>query len=144
MARLNPCALFVGVLLAGCATAPPQVSIECFHGNAATEADIGFCRAVRAGNTLYISGAVGQGEMPEAMRRAYGVLRKTLEDRGLGFRHVVKETVFATDLDAFVRAKDVRKEFYGSHLPAASWVQVSRLFRPALVVEVELIAVYPQ
>ena len=29
----------------------------------------------------------------------------------------------ATDLDAFIRNKDIRKEYYGSEFPAATWVQ---------------------
>ncbi len=120
--------LFVAALfVSGCATVAPQASPECFHANAAVETEISFCQAVRVGNTLYISGTVGNGEMPVAIRRAYTSLQKTLEARGLNFKHVVKETVFATDLDAFVQNKDVRKQFYGESVPPASWVQVSRL-----------------
>jgi enamine deaminase RidA (YjgF/YER057c/UK114 family) len=55
---------------------------------------------------------------------------------------VVKETVFATDLDAFVKNKEIRKEFYGPALPAATWVQVQRLYSPSLVLEVEVTAEY--
>ena len=134
-------------LASGCATtAVPNTSTpasECFHRNAAVETDIGYCEAVRVGNTLYVSGSVGNGEMPLAIRRAYTTLQKTLEARGLTFRNVVKETVFATDLDAFIQNKDVRKQFYGDNTPAATWVQVSRLYQPAYVVEVELTAVFP-
>ena len=52
--------------------------------------------------------------------------------------------VYTTDLDAFEKSKDIRKRFYGDSLPAATWVQVQRLFLPSLVVEVELIAEYPK
>ncbi|MBS0396783.1 MAG: RidA family protein, partial [Proteobacteria bacterium] len=33
---------------------------------------------------------------------------------------------------------------YGAAMPAATWVQVQRLYDPSLVVEVELIAEYPK
>ena len=56
----------------------------------------------------------------------------------------MKENVYATDLDAFIHNKAIRKEFYGDTFPAATWVQVQRLYVPSLVVEVELIAVYPK
>ena len=62
----------------------------------------------------------------------------------LSFANVVKENVFATDLDAFIQNREIRKEFYGPTLPAASWVQVQRLYLPSFVVEIELTAEYPK
>jgi enamine deaminase RidA (YjgF/YER057c/UK114 family) len=56
----------------------------------------------------------------------------------------VKENVYATDLDAFIRNKEARKAFYGEALPAATWVQVQRLYSPSFVVEIELVAQYPE
>lgn len=106
--------------------------------------EIGYCQAVRTGNRLYVSGTVGQGEMPAAVQSVYERLRQTLEANGLTFRNVVKENVYTTDLDAFEGSKDIRKSFYGSTLPAATWVQVQRLFLPSFVLEVELVAEYPK
>lgn len=122
----------------------PPTGKRCFHLNAAQEQDVGYCQAVRVGRTLHISGAVGQGDMPAAIRMAYGELQATLEAHGLSFRNVVSERVYSTDLDAFIRHKAVRKSYYGSDFPAATWVQVARLYVPALVVEVELIAEFPE
>ena len=130
-------------VLAGCASAPMEAAKSCYHVNAAVETDIGYCEAVRIGNTLYISGSVGAGEMPAAMHKAYDTLKKTLAANGLDFRNVVKENVYATNLDAFIQNKDIRKEYYGADFPAATWVQVQRLYLPAFVVEVELTAQYP-
>jgi enamine deaminase RidA (YjgF/YER057c/UK114 family) len=112
----------------------------CFHLNAPIETEIGYCQAVRTGNLLQVSGSVGKGEMPLAIRRAYDELKKTLDAYGLGFSNVVKENVFTTDLDAFIANKEIRKEYYGAGFPAASWVQVQRLYSPAYVVEVEITA----
>jgi 2-iminobutanoate/2-iminopropanoate deaminase len=50
---------------------------------------------------------------------------------GLSFANVVKENVFSTDLDAFMQNKEIRKDFYGSVLPTATWVQVQRLYLPS-------------
>jgi len=130
--------------LAGCSATPPsRPQRSCFHRSETVEAGIGYCQAVRSGKRLYISGTVGQGEMPAAVQSVYERLRQTLEANGLTFREVVKENVYTTDLDAFEGSKDIRKAFYGEALPAATWVQVQRLFLPSLVVEVELIAEYP-
>lgn len=130
--------------LSGCATVATQSERVCFHQNESIENDIGYCQGLRVGNTLYISGVTGQGEMPSAVRSVYGRLRQILGANGLSFANVVKETVFAKDLDAFIQCKDIRKEFYGQSFPAATWVQVQRLYLPSFVVEIELIAEYPK
>jgi 2-iminobutanoate/2-iminopropanoate deaminase len=129
-------------LLAACAVNPADHSRICFHSHD-YERDIGYCQAIRSGNTLYISGTVGEGAMPDAIRMAYDSLQAALKAHGLGFQHVVNERVYATDLDAFIKNKDIRKQHYAADFPAATWVQVSRLYTPDLVVEVELIAEFP-
>jgi enamine deaminase RidA (YjgF/YER057c/UK114 family) len=137
-------ALALGAL-AACASTPsaPKADKTCFHLNEKIETEIGYCQAVRSGNTLYVSGSVGAGEMPAAMHKAYDTLRKTLTAHGLDFRNVVKENVYATDLDAFIKNEALRKEYYGDDIPAATWVQVQRLYLPAFVVEIEVTAEYP-
>ena len=129
-------------LAAGCASVVPQARVTCKHQNEAVERSIGFCQAVRVGDTLYVSGVTGAAPMETAVPRVYEQLRRVLEANDLTFADVVKETVYATDLDAFIKVSDARKSFYGSWLPAATWVQVQRLYLPSFVVEVELIAHY--
>jgi len=138
-------ALILAALSACATTAPaPKTDKTCYHLNEKVETEIGYCQAVRHGNTLHISGSVGAGEMPAAMHKAYDTLRKTLQAHGLDFRDVVKENVYATDLDAFIKNEAVRKEYYGEDFPAATWVQVQRLYLPAFTLEVELTAEFPQ
>ena len=144
VATLRLLVTFLLTVLTGCATTRVETAKSCYHLNAAVETDIGYCQAVRIGNTLHISGSVGRGEMASAMHGAYDELKKTLANNGLDFRNVVKENVYATDLDAFIRNKDIRKEYYGADVPAATWVQVQRLYLPAFVVEVELVAQFPK
>ena len=132
--------LLLAATTAGCVATRPPVAKACFHQDEAVEADIGYCEAVRVGDTLYVSGTAGQGDMATAMASVYDRLRKTLQANGLDFSDVVKENVYATDLDAFIRNKDLRKAYFGRSFPAATWVQVQRLYVPSLVVEVELTA----
>jgi enamine deaminase RidA (YjgF/YER057c/UK114 family) len=108
------------------------------------EDGIGYRQAVRVGNTLYVSGIAGAGAMSDAIRSVYGELRQTLAHFGLTFAHVVKENIYTTDLDALKANLDVRRACYGKDFPAATWVQVSRLYEPNHVLEVELIAVFPE
>ena len=108
------------------------------------ENEIGYAQAVRVGNTLYISGSTGSGNMPDAIRSAFTAIKETLAAYHLDFRHVVKETAYTTDIEALKAANEVRKTYYGSDFPAATWVQVDRLFTPETVLEVEVIAVFPE
>ncbi|WP_404420379.1 RidA family protein [Nibricoccus sp. IMCC34717] len=118
--------------------------IERFHLNEKMEKDIGFCQAVRVGNLLFISGSVGAGEMPAAIRQVMEELKATLQAHGLTFKDVVKETVYATDLDRFIENSAIRRDYYGDVFPAATWLGVKRLYVPELVVEIELIAAFPE
>lgn len=114
-----------------------------FHLYENVEKEIGYAQAVRVGDMLYISGSVGEGEMSHAISQAYDELKATLAAHGLSFRDVVKENVYTTNLDAFIANKEIRKQYYGNDLAAATWVQVQRLYSPDHIVEVELIAVFP-
>lgn len=130
-------------LVTGCATTVPRSEPpSCHYQNEAIERSIGFCQAVRVGDVLYVSGVTGAAPMETAVPRVYEQLRRILDANGLTFADVMKETVYATDLEAFIRASGARKSFYGTWLPAATWVQVQRLYLPSFVVEVELIAHY--
>jgi len=130
------------VVVSACTSVGIPIQKQCFHANETIELDIGYCEAVRVGNTLHVSGTAGQGDMAGAIRSVYDRLQKTLEANGLTFADVVKENVYATDLDAFIQNKEIRKNYYGQTFPAATWVQVQRLYVPSLVVEIELTAVY--
>ena len=126
--------------LAGCSAIAPTPAARCYHANEAVEVDIGYCQALRDGQTLHVSGITGQGEMPAAVRSVYERMGRVLAANGFTFVDVVKENVYATDLDAFIRNKGIRKEFYKDSVPAATWVQVQRLYLPSFVVEIEVTA----
>lgn len=150
-------AAVLAALCAGCAVVDKPVpdaprvgglavsrEATCLHSSEAVEVEIGFCQAVRTGRTVHISGVVAAGPMDQAVPRVYASLAKVLAANGLTFADVVKETVYATDLDAFIANKERRKAFYTGRLPAATWVQVQRLYLPSFVVEVEVTAEVPQ
>ncbi len=123
-----------------------------FHLNQ-YERDFGYSQAVLIDKTLYISGSVAAddsgrlvaaGDMAGQMRAAYTNIRRTLAAHGAGFEQVVKETVYTTDMDAFLKASDLRFEFYDKERsPATSWVQVQRLVDPGFLVAIEVIAELP-
>lgn len=139
---MKPTLLFLLALLAVAASAQ-DLRKEKFNLGP-WENEIGYAQAVRVGDTLYVSGSVGAGPMPGAIDAAFGTIQKTLAHYGLDFRNVVKENAYTTDIEALKAANDVRKKYYGADFPAATWVQVVRLFQPENVLEVEVVAVFPE
>src|ERR1700678_892912 len=130
---------------------PPRVS-QMFHLNG-YEKDFGYSQAVLIDKTLYISGSVAvdangrlvaPGDMAGQMRAAYANIRRTLAANNADFKEIVKETIYTTDMDALLKASDLRFEYYDKErLPAASWVQVQRLVDPGFLVEIEAVAELP-
>ncbi len=114
-----------------------------YHAGA-WEQEIGYSQAVRAGNMLYISGTVGAdgrgqpADLDSQMKRAYAAIEKTLAHYGTDFSHVVMERIYTTDIDQLIRSQETRKQFYGQQCPAATWVEVKRLYQPADKIEIEV------
>ena len=63
---------------------------------------------------------------------------------GATFENVVKENLYTTDIDEMKKFNYVRKKFYNNDFPAATWVQVERLYMPDAKLEIELIAHLPK
>lgn len=104
----------------------------------------GYAQVVKIGNVLYISGAVARSVTPEGIRGVYTALKSSLAAFGAGFENVVKENLYTTDIEAMKKYNDTRKEFYKNDFPAATWVQIDRLFMADAKLEVELIAHLPK
>lgn len=120
------------------------IAKEKYNIDQAAEDEVGSAQAVRVGSTIYLSGSVGDGkDMRAQLRRAYESIGKSLAIYGATFQNVVKKNIFTTDLDELIKQKDVRRDFYKDDWPAASWVGVKRLYLPALLVQVEVIAEQP-
>jgi len=104
----------------------------------------GYAEAVKVGNVLYISGKVAREVNEEGIKRVYTALEQALKYYGLTFQHVAKENLYTTDMEAMKKYNHVRKAFYKNDFPAATWVQIARLFMHDARLEVELIAHFPQ
>ncbi len=103
----------------------------------------GYAQVVKVGNVLYISGAVSTEITPEGITQVYRALERSLKSFGATFQNVVKENLYTTDIEAMKRNNNSRKVFYKNDFPAATWVQVSRLYMPEAKLEVELVAHLP-
>ncbi len=125
---------------------------QCHHFFGDTEKGIGFSQVVRADGILYVSGVLAvddtlnigaPDDMGAQVEQVYANLRRILEANGASLRDVVKETVFATDLAAMAGALEARKAAFEAdkaYVPASTMVQVSGLFLPGAMIEVEAVA----
>lgn len=107
-----------------------------------------YSSAVRAGDTLYLSGQLGidpaTGELVEGVeaqaRQAMQNIAAVLEEAGASFDDVVKMTVLLADIDDFAAVNEVYGSFLAAPYPARSAFQVAAIPKGALV-EIEAIAV---
>lgn len=113
-------------------------------GRSDQDTSAGYAQAVKVDNILYISGTVSRDVTPEGIKRVYEALEKTLQHYGATFQNVVKENLYTTDLEAMKLNNGIRKAFYKNDFPAATWVQISRLYMPDARLEIELIAHLPK
>lgn len=104
----------------------------------------GYVQVVKVDNVLYISGAVSTSVSPEGITQVYQALERSLKSFGAGFQNVVKENLYTTDMEAMKKHNNFRKAFYKKDFPAATWIQVERLYMPDAKLEVELIAHLPK
>jgi 2-iminobutanoate/2-iminopropanoate deaminase len=103
---------------------------------------IGYADAVQVGNTVYLSGMVGRGaNMEEQVTNIFAQLKMILPKFNATINDVVKETAFTTDMEALKAANPKRLAAYAGHTPAATWVQIQRLFMTQALVEIEFIVI---
>lgn len=115
-----------------------------FHWGRDQDTTAGYTQAVKVDNILYISGTVSRGDAATALKNIYTNLERTLTHYGATFQNVVKETLFTTDIEAVKQNNHARKPFYKGDYPSATWVQISRLYMPEVMIEVELVAHLPK
>jgi 2-iminobutanoate/2-iminopropanoate deaminase len=107
-----------------------------------------YSQAIKANGLLFVSGQVAldpaTGEfvgtdVRQQTERVFDNLKGILEASGVSFHHVVKTTVFLTDMNDFAAMNEVYGRYFSAAPPARSTVQAARLPKDALV-EIELIA----
>ena len=103
--------------------------------------------AMKLGDFVYISGQLpidaSSGNMPETIeeqtKQSLANIEALLAEMFLEPRHVVKTTIYMSDLSEFSRMNEVYGKFFSEPYPARSCVEVARLPKDALI-EIEAIA----
>lgn len=114
------------------------------------EGRVGYSRAVRIGNLVFVSGTtatddqgniVGRGD-PEAQARfILEKIKRALEAAGASLSDVVRTRVYVTNADDWEAVGRAHAAYFSEIRPANTLVEVSRLVGPDYLVEIEADAV---
>lgn len=113
------------------------------------EDKMGYCRAVRIGNIIEVSGTVAlvDGEIvkaTDAYAQTLNILErieKVLEDLGVGMKEVIRTRIFTTDITSFEDVARAHASFFSDVKPATGFYEVSKLVAPEYLVEIEFTAI---
>ena len=111
---------------------------------------IGFSRAVRVGDTIYVSGSVaydsdgqlmGQGDVYAQAVQTIRNIEAALQQAGATLADVVRTRVYLTDMSRWEEAARAHREAFAEVRPASSFLEISGLASPDMLVEIEAVAV---
>jgi enamine deaminase RidA (YjgF/YER057c/UK114 family) len=113
------------------------------------EDKMGYCRAVRIGNIVEVSGTVAivDGEKvkaDDAYAQTLNILErveKVLEDLGIGMKDVIRTRIFTTDISTFEAVAGAHSAFFRDIKPTTGFYEISKLVAPEYLVEIEFTAV---
>lgn len=114
------------------------------------EKKVGYCRAIRAGSHVCVSGTApvnpdgtthAPGDAYAQMKRCLEIASNALHELGAGPEHVVRTRMFVTDVKRWPEIGRAHAEFFGDFAPVTSMVEVRALIDPEMIVEVEIDAI---
>lgn len=113
------------------------------------EDKMGYCRAVRIGNIIEVSGTVAivDGDIvkaDDAYAQTINILErieKVLEDLNVGMKDVIRTRIFTTDITSFEDVAKAHATFFKDIKPATGFYEISKLVAPEYLVEIEFTAV---
>ena len=111
-----------------------------------------YSRAVRAGNTVYFSGALGvtdetlamtEGRIEAETRNIMEGFRALFQELGVDFSDVVKGTVYLADVSDYAGMNQVYGEYFPADPPARECIAAGQILSDGLV-EISFVAVVPE
>jgi enamine deaminase RidA (YjgF/YER057c/UK114 family) len=111
---------------------------------------VGYSRAVRVGDVIYVSGTTAtkedgsiaaHGDVALQTEQALRNIAWALERAGGRIEHVVRTRIYLTNIDDWEKVGRAHGEFFHAVRPATTLVEVKRLVDPAMLVEIEAEAI---
>jgi len=128
---------------------PNAMAKEVIYSSHAPEPIGPYSQAIMAGNTLFVSGQIPidsatgnlvSGDITAETNQVMKNLKAVLEAAGMDFSHVVKCSIFLSDMNTFPKVNEAYGQYFKTNPPARETVQVSRLPKDVNV-EISCIAV---
>lgn len=119
---------------------------ERISSGAKWEPIVGYSRAVKVGNRIYVTGTtalgangeiVGIDDHYEQAKQCLRNIESALQRLGAGLEHVVRTRMFVTDISQWQEYGRAHGEFLRNIMPATTMVEVSRLIDPRMLIEIE-------
>lgn len=109
---------------------------------------VGYSRAVKVGNLIFVTGTTATNERGEVAGDAYAQTRQALANieavlrrAGATLKDVVRTRIFVTDISRWEEYGRAHGEYFGEIRPATTMVEISKLIAPEMLVEIEADAV---
>jgi len=108
-----------------------------------------YSQAVLSGNTLYTSGQIAinpetgdlvMASIEEETHQVMNNVKAVLAEAGMTFDHVIKTSIFISDMDNFGPINEVYGQYFTADFPARETVEVARLPKDVNV-EISMIAI---
>ena len=110
------------------------------------EKKLGYCRAIRMGNTIAVTGTApvneegkvfAVGKPFEQARRCLEIIEKAIRPLGATRKNIIRTRIFVTDIKHWQEFGRAHSEFFADHPPATTMVEVKALIDPDMMVEIE-------
>ena len=114
------------------------------------EKQVGYCRALRAGNHIYVTGTAsvdpgGTVHAPDnhyaQAKRCLEIIERALKELGASRKHIVRTRLFVTDISKWEEFGTAHREFFGDDVPSTSMIEIQALIDPEMLIEIEADAV---
>jgi isochorismate pyruvate lyase len=127
------------------------MEIQRVFSKAPWEEKVGYCRALRAGDHIYVTGTAPVDESGNGVhapgdgyaqtKRCLELIERALGQLGASRQNIVRTRMFVTDISRWAEYGRAHAEFFSSDRPATTMVQVSALIDPKMLIEIEADAV---
>ncbi len=126
------------------------MAVERTYSGAPWEQHVGYCRALRAGDQIHVTGTAhvtedgavfAPGDAYAQAQRCLAIIERALADLGAGLEHVVRTRMYVTDIARWEEYGRAHAECFADNPPATTMVEVSSLILPSMLIEIEADAV---
>lgn len=126
------------------------MQIQRILSGASWESKVGYCRGLRVGNQIYISGTApidatggvfAPGDAYAQAKRCFEIIQQALQDLDADLSNIVRTRMFVTDISRWAEFGKAHQEFLGENPPVTTMVEVKSLIEPTMLIEIEVDAV---